>query len=582
MNRTRLNLSGSALVYAELLTGPPISYRIRFLCVDFVAARPRLREFFVLGCAQLVRTYGSLLLQCDEDAASDTADLSDQSTDEGDPNNAGNGNQGNADAANTNEDNVNQYLNFSLTSPELGIVFRTITECTAREALALVLAVFVRDSLTYECLLHMNVVLNTVLGRKYLPTSKDHLWRLLGWKSVGIEKHAYCSKCKSPLGLWKNLNDDSVCHNCRSPTRPQKKKYFVSLSLHHQFKHLNVESFQRHLSYKESRVKKVENALEDILDGAGYKRSEDLGGILSCKDNISYTFNTDGFKVTKSSHLTAYPIFARINELPPALRQKHTLLCGLWVDQQEPIMNVFMQPFVDEANRLSTTGVPFKKPGDIDEESFCKCVPTTLIADAIARSDLLNQVRPTGYYGCPFCTLRGIVPPGGGSAVKFPCLPYPNIATPTRRTAESIQADMIAAARSNQNTNGFLGPSALLNLRYFDVRRGISPDDLHPLYLGVAKFHMGLLLQAPPDASTTAPHQLTTTPDSDTVEDFARCSRPVLWTGLDRDRVAKFTILQCHTLFGGRNSVGTRRSNSEFQPWRLPHVQRCHHRRRLQ
>ena len=63
--------------------------------------------------------------------------------------------------------------------------------------------------------------------------------------------------------------------------------------------------------------------INDITDGLEYCKLTQPGGFL-CKEtnpaNISFTLNTDGVSLFKSSHTDIWPIFLTINELPPAVR----------------------------------------------------------------------------------------------------------------------------------------------------------------------------------------------------------------------------------------------------------------------
>ena len=70
--------------------------------------------------------------------------------------------------------------------------------------------------------------------------------------------------------------------------------------------------------------------IKDIYDGSEYTKLCGPGGFL-CKHlnpaNLSFTINTDGVALFKSSSTNIWPIFLAINELPPHLR--YTL--RIWV-----------------------------------------------------------------------------------------------------------------------------------------------------------------------------------------------------------------------------------------------------------
>lgn len=82
------------------------------------------------------------------------------------------------------------------------------------------------------------------------------------------------------------------------------------------------------------RKKKKNDGIEDIYDGQIYRKLSEPGGPLS-EDfpyNISFTWNTDGIPVFKSSKFSLWPFYLIINELPYKQRilKENMILCGLW------------------------------------------------------------------------------------------------------------------------------------------------------------------------------------------------------------------------------------------------------------
>ncbi len=63
--------------------------------------------------------------------------------------------------------------------------------------------------------------------------------------------------------------------------------------------------------------------IKDIHDGLEYQQCSRPGGFL-CKysnpANVSFTLNTDGVALFKSSSTDIWPVFLSVNELPPLLR----------------------------------------------------------------------------------------------------------------------------------------------------------------------------------------------------------------------------------------------------------------------
>ena len=63
------------------------------------------------------------------------------------------------------------------------------------------------------------------------------------------------------------------------------------------------------------------DTIRDIFDGQEYKKLV-YSGFLSQANraNVSFTLNTDGVDVYRSSKYSIWPIWLQINELPPAQR----------------------------------------------------------------------------------------------------------------------------------------------------------------------------------------------------------------------------------------------------------------------
>ncbi|XP_028982530.1 uncharacterized protein LOC107046648 [Diachasma alloeum] len=186
------------------------------------------------------------------------------------------------------------------------------------------------------------------------------------------------------------------CDICKVNVEKGKMKYFLTLSLENQLKpFLKVPNMKKILNYRSERVKKVEDNIKDIFDGQAYIRLQQEN-IISSSD-FTYSFNTDGFNVHRSSGASAWPIFIIINEVPPNLRQKYMFLAELWYDKDEPNMNSYLKPFVEEANHLSSKGIRWKPDRSSDVTS--KFIPTCCVVDSKCRCKLLGMAQYSGYYG---------------------------------------------------------------------------------------------------------------------------------------------------------------------------------------
>lgn len=222
----------------------------------------------------------------------------------------------------------------------LGNVLDMVRECTCREAFLLIIALTVRHCLTYKAMLDIFRVLNILFGTKYFPTSKAGIWNTLNLKSSTFKRHAYCNVCHRSLGRSDDLRegegggvveeeDGGVLCPCGKRFRSRRKlKYFITLDLKRQLERfLHRPGVFRLTQYRLTRRKINALALEDIFDGAEFRKLQQQAH-LSPHD-FTYLFSTDGFKLTRSSDLSAWPVYVKLNEVPPHLRQTTVFLAVL-------------------------------------------------------------------------------------------------------------------------------------------------------------------------------------------------------------------------------------------------------------
>lgn len=156
--------------------------------------------------------------------------------------------------------------------------------------------------------------------------------------------------------------------------------------------------------YRINRTKFKEENIEDIYDGANYQKHFTDGGLLANKQNISFTWNTDGIPVFKSSKFSIWPLYLAINELPP---QKHwcsnnIILASLWFGSQKPNMLVFLKSFADNFARLHLEGVEVSSP-DISNSFICHMILLCGMCDLLAKAIVYNMTQFNGNYGCSHC-----------------------------------------------------------------------------------------------------------------------------------------------------------------------------------
>ena len=229
--------------------------------------------------------------------------------------------------------------------------------------------------------------------------------------------------------------------------------------------------------------------ITDVHDGKLYQTlisSPGNSGIIT----LTCTFNTDGAALFHSSKRSFWPILCFINEFPPHLRFKYVILAGLWIGTKEPtpaVMNMYLQPFVQQLNVLNTTGFEWMYKEGKTLRFLLK--PLLCNVDSVARPILQNRVQYNGRYGCSWCYSFGDYV---GGSIRF----LLKEEDPKIRTHDSHITDMNAAIKivqaqeakvikKKKSVNGVKGYSVLSNLKTLDMVWGFPRDYLHADLIGV-------------------------------------------------------------------------------------------------
>ncbi|XP_057335688.1 uncharacterized protein LOC130674388 [Microplitis mediator] len=348
------------------------------------------------------------------------------------------------------------------------------------------------DSLTWKTITAILSLINSLFENDVLPTSKHKLFKLLQLNEDILSYHLFCEECFHYFGAQKRFDKKELaCENCKNNKKTPDISYFLTFDVSSQLKTVLEEPEVQHILLE--RFQKVEenvekNKLRSMSDGQVYKKLSTINNPLSNKYNFSYTFNTDGCQPSKSSKISIWPIYAIINELPPKLQSKHMIMAGLWVNQKEPDMHLFLKPFIQQANELTDKGVQWKLENEIITSKF---IPLCSVVDSVARCKILNMKQYNGTYGCTFCEHP--------TERVDNCAKYPiSAVVPPSRTDESIKKNMVLAVevQYGKDVRGVWGPSPLMILKYFNIVDGISPDYMHCILLGVTQQHTEILLSS--------------------------------------------------------------------------------------
>ena len=307
-----------------------------------------------------------------------------------------------------------------------------------------------------------------------------------------IRKHFYCTACMSGVNENDEICPKTSCSQLLNNSR--SKAYFLEMPIESQLiSILQKEDTRNLLNKRFSRVKKNENAIEDIYDGQIYKSLSGPGGPLSEEYpfNVSFTWNTDGVPIFKSSKFSIWPFYLVINELPykQRMQKENLLFCGLWFGESKPVMNLFSKPFMDSLIKLETEGIEIEiNKQKHTSKGFLLCGT----ADLPAKSLVMNCTQFNGAFSCMKCMHPGSTykTQKGGSVHTFPfdvSKPVYNL-----RTSKDCLSAAVESTRSKKTKHGIKGPSFLMALNSYDFVKSTAIDYMHGVLLGITKLLINL------------------------------------------------------------------------------------------
>ena len=234
--------------------------------------------------------------------------------------------------------------------------------------------------------------------------------------------------------------------------------------------------------------------IKDVYDGYLYRKFSGNAEVLDEEHNISFTFNTDGVPLFKSSRFSMWPLYFVINKLPPSKRfqEENMVLAGMWFSESKPVMFTYLKPFYTSLKELETSGCEVQIPGE-ESAVTCKAILFMNTCDLPAKAMVCNSMQFNGAYGCSKCLQRGQTEKTdkGGHVHVFP-FQKENPKGPPRTCQLVLQNTREVMERKMQHINGIKGPSWLALLTHFDIVDGTSVDYMHCVLEGVVKLLLNL------------------------------------------------------------------------------------------
>ncbi|XP_069103063.1 uncharacterized protein [Argopecten irradians] len=320
----------------------------------------------------------------------------------------------------------------------------------------------------------------------------DSVYRLKKWfhhLNITPKKHFYCGKCL----VYISQNCDK-CPNSKCGKTFQGKKdksFFVEVSLIEQLKKLFKRTDFRGILQKQfhrAKDRNLTNNITDIFDGLFYQSALKTHKFTS--NDITFTWNTDGVPLFKSSKTSMWPLYLAINELPYKMRRnpENLLLVGLWIGPKKPEMLTFLQPFINDLEQLEK-GIEIETPSDqsdgVDNIIF-RGFLISGTADLPAKCIVHNMVQFNGKYSCPCCLQPGETAKSGrGICYVFP-FDFNDPTGPKRTHHESLQLAEFAV-NGGKAELGIKGPCWFTKLGAYDFVKSNCIDYMHCVLLGITK-----------------------------------------------------------------------------------------------
>lgn len=361
-------------------------------------------------------------------------------------------------------------------------------------SILLILTVAIRHSLTGEALNDILCLINLhCLSPNLCPKSLFQLKRHFHNITNPIVYHYFCAGCLEKITDKSKTN---ICPNmmCQRDLRSVGGLcYCLEVPLISQLQSLFTKpKFFNLLDHRFKRSRRP-NVIEDVYDGELYKEHfEHENSFLRDKRNLSFTYNTDGVPLFKSSKFSLWPLYFAINELPCPQRfqKENMILAGLWYGESKPIMLNFLKPFHTALSKLETDGIEAKSPSG--ENLISKAILLLGTCDMPAKCMVCNSTQYNGFFGCLKCKQPGISvrTSKGGIVHAFPF--ESSDPTGPARTHEQTREHARQAFEKRMTVDGIKGPCWFAALKYHDLIRGSAVDYMHCVLEGVMKLLLKL------------------------------------------------------------------------------------------
>eukprot|EP00111_Clytia_hemisphaerica_P021545 TCONS_00063373-protein len=287
------------------------------------------------------------------------------------------------------------------------------TNMTLQNSLLLHLAFARRHNLTKAALKDLLHLTSLHLRKpNKFPQSIQQLHASLASQESDITKCFYCKNCYCNIEDKDQVTCDSFGYK--------------------EFGHFIINSIENQLSkickrpgFKECLIKPALNTtsvLKDVGDARTYQELIKQGYFKQDGLNLTCQMNTDGVSLFNSSSFSVWPVYLKINELPPLFRKtkKNRIIAGLWFGYEKPFMRTFLRPIVESLKSLAVEGTSMEYFNG--QKEIVRILVIGGLFDLPAKCLVQETVQFNGYFGCSCCEIKGqnVSTSKNGSKIAFP------------------------------------------------------------------------------------------------------------------------------------------------------------------
>jgi hypothetical protein len=184
----------------------------------------------------------------------------------------------------------------------------------------------------------INLILLILPKHSKLLKTYSQVLRLTELEKLEIKETKYCGNCKLEL-------TENNC-NCESFVNNQIHQFF-SVSIEPQLQILMNYYYPFIIEYE-----KDEKNFIDLVHSNYYVEKH-------IENSTNFMIYTDGISVFKNPGNSIWPVFLKVCELPPQLRQSklNNIICGVYFGNNKPTSSVLYEKIVREFKNLKNTGL---------------------------------------------------------------------------------------------------------------------------------------------------------------------------------------------------------------------------------